>query len=135
MGETTCQILADILQRDVVVVESPQNIGAVGAAACIAVGMGAIPSIFDVKKLIPVKTTYKPNPANKAVYDRNFKVFKNLYKANKENFAILQRLSPYIKESTPAPGVQGLFFITKQKRRGRTAALCFFIWLYSPLGA
>ena len=89
LGETTCQILADILQRDVVVVESPQNIGAVGAAACIAVGMGAIPSIFDVKKLIPVKTTYKPNPANKAVYDRNFKVFKNLYKANKENFAIL----------------------------------------------
>ena len=89
LGETTCQILADILQRDVVVVESPQNIGAVGAAACIAVGMGAIPSIFDVKKLIPVKTTYKPNPANKEVYDRNFKVFKNLYKANKENFAIL----------------------------------------------
>ena len=43
LGETTCQILADILQRDVVVVESPQNIGAVGAAACIAVGMGAIP--------------------------------------------------------------------------------------------
>ena len=81
--------MADILQRDVVVVESPQNIGAVGAAACIAVGMGAIPSIFDVKKLIPVKTTYKPNPANKEVYDRNFKVFKNLYKANKEIFAIL----------------------------------------------
>lgn len=43
LGETTCQILADILQRDVVVVESPQNIGAVGAAACIAVGMGASP--------------------------------------------------------------------------------------------
>ena len=89
LGEATCQILADILQREVVVVESPQNIGAVGAAACIAVGMGIIPSIFDVKKLIPVKTTYQPNPANKAVYDRNYKVFKNLYKSNKENFAIL----------------------------------------------
>lgn len=89
LGEATCQILADILQRDVVVVESPQNIGAVGAAACIAVGMGIIPSIFEVKKLIPVKTTYKPNPANKAVYDRNFKVFKNLYACNKKNFEIL----------------------------------------------
>ena len=89
LGEATCQILADILQRDVVVVESPQNIGAVGAAACIAVGMGIIPSIFEVKKLIPVKTTYHPNPKNKDVYDRNFKVFKNLYKYNKENFAIL----------------------------------------------
>lgn len=89
LGEATCQILADILQRDVVVVESPQNIGAVGAAACIAVGMNLIPSIFEVKKLIPVKTTYHPNPANKAVYDRNFKVFKNLYASNKKNFEIL----------------------------------------------
>lgn len=89
LGETTCQILADVLQRDVVVVESPQNIGAVGAAACIAVGMQLIPTIEDVKKLIPVKTTYHPNTENKAVYDKNFKVFQNLYKCNKENFAIL----------------------------------------------
>lgn len=89
LGETTCQILADILQKDVVVVESPQNIGAVGAAACIAVGMGLVPSMKDVKKLIPVKTTYHPNKANKDVYEKNFKVFKNLYKCNKENFAIL----------------------------------------------
>lgn len=89
LGETTCQILADILQRDIVVVESPQNIGAVGAAACIAVGMGIIPKMTDVKKLIPIKTTYHPNKANKEVYDKNFKVFQNLYKCNKENFAIL----------------------------------------------
>lgn len=89
LGETTCQILADILQRDVVVVESPQNIGAVGAAACIAVGMGVIPKMTDVKKLIPIKTTYHPNKKNKEVYDKNFRVFKNLYKCNKENFAIL----------------------------------------------
>ncbi len=89
LGETTCQILSDILQRDVVVVESPQNIGAVGAAACIAVGMGIIPKMTDVKKLIPIKTTYHPNKAHKEVYDKNFKVFKNLYKCNKENFAIL----------------------------------------------
>ena len=32
LGETTCQILADILQRDVVVVESPQNIGCRGCS-------------------------------------------------------------------------------------------------------
>ncbi len=89
LGEATCQILADILQRDVVVVESPQNIGAVGAACCIAVGMGIISSMKDVKKLIPIKTTYHPNKANKAVYDRNFKVFQNLYKCNKKNFEIL----------------------------------------------
>ena len=89
LGAATCQILADILQRDVEVVDSPQNIGAVGAAACIAVGTGMISSMTEVKKLIPANTVYHPNKANKDVYDRNFKVFKNLYKCNKENFAIL----------------------------------------------
>lgn len=89
LGETTCQILADILQRDIEVVDSPQNIGAVGAAACIAVGTGIIPTMKDVKKLIPAKTVYHPNKAHKEVYDKNFRVFQNLYKCNKENFAIL----------------------------------------------
>ena len=63
--------------------------GAVGAAACIAVGLGMIPSLDHVKELIPAKYTYTPNKENKAVYDRNFTVFQNLYKANKKNFAIL----------------------------------------------
>ena len=89
LGAATCQILADVLQRDVEVVDSPQNIGAVGAAALIAVGTGMIPTIRDVKKLIPAKVVYHPNPANKAVYDRNFKAFKNLYACNKKNFEIL----------------------------------------------
>ena len=48
LGAATCQILADILQRDVEVVDSPQNIGAVGAAACIAVGTGMISSMTEV---------------------------------------------------------------------------------------
>lgn len=89
LGGVTCQILSDILQRDIEVVDSPQNVGAVGAAACIAVGLNIIGSLDDVKKLIPAKKIYHPNPATKAVYERNFKVFQNLYKANKENFAIL----------------------------------------------
>ncbi|MBQ8077557.1 MAG: FGGY-family carbohydrate kinase [Eubacterium sp.] len=89
LGASTCQILADITGKNIEVVDSPQNIGAVGSAALIAVGTGMIPSIKDVKKLIPAKTIYKPNPANKSVYDRNFTVFKNLYASNKKNFAIL----------------------------------------------
>ena len=30
-----------------------------------------------------------PNPSLKPIYDKNFAVFKNLYKSNKENFAAL----------------------------------------------
>ena len=45
--------------------------------------------ILSFEKNIELAKTFYPNPENKAVYDRNFKVYKNLYKANKENFAIL----------------------------------------------
>ena len=85
----TCQILADVLGKPVETVDQPQNVGAVGAAVTIAVGSGVIESISAAKKLIPVVKTYMPNAANKAVYDKQYAVFKNLYKANKENFKAL----------------------------------------------
>ena len=42
-----------------------------------------------VKDFIPASKSYEPNPANKAVHDRNFEVFKSLYKNNKKAFAAL----------------------------------------------
>lgn len=89
LSDVTCQILADCTGKVVETVESPQNIGAVGAAIVIAVGTGIINDITDAKKLIPASKTFKPNFAHKSVYDRNYKVYTNLYKSNKENFAIL----------------------------------------------
>ena len=85
----TCQILSDVLGRKVEVVDKPHNVGAVGAAVTIAVGSGHISDFSKAKSLIPAVKTYTPNPDNKAVYDKQYKVFKNLYKANKENFAAL----------------------------------------------
>ena len=85
----TCQILSDVLGKKIEVVDKPQNVGAVGAAVTIAVGSGLIDGFTQAKKLIPAVKTYSPNKDNKAVYDKQYKVFKNLYKANKENFAAL----------------------------------------------
>jgi len=89
LSDITCQMLADITGRTIETVDSPQNIGAVGAAIVIAVGIGLLNDITDAKKLIPATKSFKPNYANKAAYDRNYEVYKKLYKANKENFAIL----------------------------------------------
>ena len=69
--------------------DKPQNVGAVGAAVTIAVGLGLIDGFKDAKKLIPVVKTYVPNPANKPVYDKQYAVYKELYKSNKKNFAAL----------------------------------------------
>ena len=75
--------------RTVETVSSPQNVGAVGAAVVSSVGLGLIDSMLDAKKLIPARKTFIPNPENKAVYDKNYEVYKRLYKCNKANFAAL----------------------------------------------
>lgn len=92
LSEVTSQILSDVTGRVVETVDSPQNVGAVGAAVLIAIDAGIIEKVQDAKKLIPAKKTFTPDMKNKAVYDKNFAVFKKLYKANKENFAELNSL-------------------------------------------
>lgn len=90
LSDFTCQVLADITGHTIETVDSPQNIGAVGAAACVGVGMGVIPSFDKIKEFIPAKKVFKPDLELKAkVYDKGFEVFKQLYKSNKKNYAML----------------------------------------------
>lgn len=86
LSKVTCQILADVTGKTIETVERPQDVGSVGAAAIMGIGLGLIDNIEKVKNYVPVGSTYKPNRANKAVYDKNFEVFKTLYKNNKEAF-------------------------------------------------
>lgn len=89
LSPVTCQILADVTGKTIETVNSPQNVGAVGAAVIVACGLGMISSVSDAKKLIPTVKSYYPNTANKAIYDKQFETFKNLYKSNKANFSAL----------------------------------------------
>ena len=92
LSEFTCQLLADITGHRIETVNSPQNVGAVGAAVCAGVGVGLIPSFEKVKEFIPASKSFEPNlKLKKEVYDKNFEVFKKLYKSNKENFALLNK--------------------------------------------
>ncbi len=91
LSDFTSQLLADITGHTIEVVKDPQNVGAVGACACVAAGLGLIDSVGKVKDYIEVEKTFKPNFANKAIYDRNFEVFKQLYKSNKKNYALLNK--------------------------------------------
>lgn len=89
LSSVTAQILADVLQRGVDVVETPQDVGAVGAALLVAVGEGVVGSIGDVDQLVSVEKSFEPNPQNKAVYDRQYEAFTSVYKSNKKIFSIL----------------------------------------------
>ena len=86
LSDVLCQMLADCVGRTVETVASPQNVGAVGAAALIAVGKGTIPSLQDAKRLIPAVKTFQPDPENKKQYDKFFEIYKKVYAANKKLF-------------------------------------------------
>ena len=71
------------------VVANPQNVGAVGAAAVMAAGLGLIAGLDAVAPLIPPAARYTPDPARSAAYQPCYAVFKNLYRANRKNFRAL----------------------------------------------
>ena len=89
LSPVTCQRLADITGRKIEVVAHPQNVGAVGAAAVIAVGLGLIPSLDTVRDFIPVAAAYEPDPAKTKAYGPYFTVFKRLYRDNRKSFRLL----------------------------------------------
>lgn len=84
------QILSDITGRRIEIVDSPQNVGSVGAAAVMAVGMGVIPSLESVQSFIRVTATYQPNMANHKLYNRNYKVFRKIYTSNRKLYAAVE---------------------------------------------
>jgi len=81
-----CQMLADIIGRKVETVKSPQNVGAVGAAAVAAVGLGYIPKLEDVSNYIPASQSFEPDMNKHVEYSKYFNIFKQLYKTNKKIF-------------------------------------------------
>ena len=89
LSPVTCQRLADITGRTVEVVADPQNVGAVGAAAVVGVGLGLIPDLDAAGAFIPPAARYVPDPARTAAYQPYYAVFKELYRSNRKNFRAL----------------------------------------------
>ncbi len=86
LSNTICQVMADVLGKKIAVNQNPQNVGALGAAALLAVSEKKIPSVRHAKQMLPEYTIIQPNKANKPAYDKNYKVFLKLYQNNKKLF-------------------------------------------------
>lgn len=89
LSDVTSQILADITGRTIEVVDSPQNVGSVGAALTAAVGLGIIDEIESIADLIPAAKTFRPREEFAGIYERNYSVFKKLHQSNRSNFAAM----------------------------------------------
>ncbi len=93
LAPLTCQMLSDMLGREIETVDNPQNAGSVGAALLAAVGLGITGSLSEARKLITVNRRFIPNKANTEVYNKYYKVFKALYSKNKSNFKYLNQVN------------------------------------------
>ena len=86
LSPVTCQILADITGRKIETVNNTQEVGAIGTARVVAAGSKGEDVLELSRRLVKADHIYKPDPNNKEVYERSYKVFKNLYKSNALNF-------------------------------------------------
>jgi xylulokinase len=89
LSPVTCQMLSDITGKTIETVGNSQEVGAIGAALVVAAGIKGTDVLDLAQELVKVECTYKPNPENKEVYEKNYKVFKNLYSSNRQNFKML----------------------------------------------
>jgi len=75
-----CQIQADIYQKPVIVVKSPET-GCLGAALFAGIGVGAYVNAYDaVDKAVKIAVTYQPHPENFAAYTDAYERYLSIYK-------------------------------------------------------
>jgi xylulokinase len=79
-------MLADITGRTIETVNNTQEVGAIGTALVVAAGIKGVDVLELSRQLVKANRVYAPNPVNKEVYERNYSVFKGLYKANAKSF-------------------------------------------------
>jgi len=80
-----CQIFADVLNRTIKQVKDPIQANARGAAFIASVGLGYL-TWDQIPGLIKYSNVFKPNPENRAIYDKLFSEYTNIYKIMKKTY-------------------------------------------------
>lgn len=81
------QMIADITNSEFAVVDNPRNAGALGAAIIALIGLGELSSFAEAKQFVKEVKTYRPNPANRHIYDEQFASYKNIYYSLRKAYA------------------------------------------------
>lgn len=79
-------MLADITGRRIETVNNTQEVGAIGTALVVAAGIRGDDVFKLSRQLVKAAHVYVPDSGNKEIYERNYRVFKRLYKNNALSF-------------------------------------------------
>jgi xylulokinase len=77
-----CQIMADVLDREIRQMADPTDVNLRGAALLAGLALGEL-RVEDLAERVPVEATYTPRPETKATYDKLFEAFRGLYKSTR----------------------------------------------------
>ncbi len=86
LSPITCQMLADITGRWIETINNTQEVGAIGTALVVAAGIKGTDVLELSRRLVKTAQVYVPDTGNKEIYERNYRVFKKLYKDNAASF-------------------------------------------------
>jgi xylulokinase len=84
-----CQIMADILNRNINQIDDAQYAGAKGMALLASKTLGYVDSYEQIINRIKIKNVFRPNHAYRNLYDDMFEQFKKIYKNNRKWFKIM----------------------------------------------
>ncbi|HEY5532478.1 MAG TPA: FGGY-family carbohydrate kinase [Candidatus Anoxymicrobiaceae bacterium] len=74
-------IMADVTGKPVEALACPQEAGALGVALAVAVGLGIFGDYKHIKKILKLRETFQPDPANASRYQELFAAFHDVYPA------------------------------------------------------
>lgn len=83
-----CQIHADVLGRPVLQVKEPILAGLRGVTFLAAAALGHL-GYDEIPELVEIAATYEPDPGRRQVYDRLYREYLKLHKANRKIYARL----------------------------------------------
>jgi xylulokinase len=92
-SDVWCQIIADVMNREIHRVSNPQQAGARGIALLASLAMGYIESFESIANHIKIDRVFRPNPSNRQLYDRLFREYRNIHKQNKGWFRRMNQKS------------------------------------------
>ncbi len=88
LSDLLSQIHADIMNVTVHQVADPLNTAVRGTAMLALNALGYV-SVEEMGRMVTIRRTFEPNPANRAVYDKMYKQYRQLFKCNRKIFRAL----------------------------------------------
>lgn len=90
VSDLWCQVHADVMDRTIERVADPKHTGLRGAALFAGMALGEV-RLDEVRDLVPVERTFRPDPDGRAVHDRLAAELPKLYSSQRAMFRRLNR--------------------------------------------